>query len=181
MKKRDTKKIIQSIIGLAVVLAVMICAFVFKKQIEQYAMTGYIGVLIACFAATATILLPAPGILVVIQYAQFLNPIIVVVLGAIGTSLGEMIGYLLGYSGNQIANVDTDKKFFIWLKKKPLLAVFLFSLIPLPVFDIVGVCAGMSKVHPVKFWIACFFGKLIKIAGYVVIVKYAENIISAVL
>ena len=181
MKKKDTKSLIQSIIGLAVVLIVMLAAFIFKEQIEKYAMTGYIGVLVACFAATATILLPAPGILVVIQYAQFLNPIVVVILGAIGTSLGEMIGYLLGFSGNQIVNINTEKKFFVWLKNKPLLAVFLFSLIPLPVFDIVGVCAGISKVHPVKFWIACFIGKLIKITGYVVIVKYAENIISAFL
>ena len=181
MKNKEPKKLILSVIGLAVVLIVMVCAFVFKQQIEQYAMTGYIGVLIACFAATATILLPAPGILVVIQYAQFLNPIIVVSLGAIGKSLGEMIGYLLGYSGNQIANINTEKKFFIWLNKKPLVAVFLFSLIPLPIFDVIGVCAGISKIHPVKFWIACFLGKLIKIAGYVVIVKYAENIISAIL
>lgn len=177
-EKREPKKIIQSILSLVFVLIVIVCAFVFKEQIEKYAATGYLGVFFACFAATATILLPAPGILVVIQYAQFLNPIFVILLGSLGTALGELIGYILGRNGNELAKINTEKKFFSWLTRKPILAVFLFSLIPLPIFDIVGICAGMAKVSPIKFSIACFLGKLLKMSGYVLLFKYAKEIIS---
>lgn len=178
MKKSEPRKVVQSILSLFVVLAVIICAFVFKEQIEKYAATGYLGVFLACFAATATIFLPAPGILVVIQYAQFLNPILVILLGSLGTALGELIGYILGRNGNELAKINTEKKFFSWLTRKPILAVFLFSIIPLPVFDIVGICAGMAKVNPLKFGIACFLGKLLKMTGYVLLVNYAKEIIS---
>lgn len=178
MKKKDPKKVIQSIIGLAFVLIVIISAFIFRDQIENYAATGYLGVFLACFAATATILLPAPGILVVIQYAQFLNPVIVILLGSVGTALGEMIGYFLGRTGNEIANINTEKKFFMWLMKKPVLSVFLFSLIPLPIFDVVGICAGMTKMNPLKFFVACFLGKLLKMTGYVLLVNYAKELVS---
>ena len=178
MKKNEPKKIVQSICSLFVVIAVIVCAFVFKKQIERYAATGYLGVFIACFASTATILLPAPGIFVVIQYAQFLNPILVILLGALGTALGELIGYSLGRTGNKLAKINTEKKFFSWITRKPIFAVFLFSLIPLPVFDIVGICAGVVKVNPIKFTAACFCGKLLKMAGYVLLVNYAKEILA---
>lgn len=178
MKKNEPKKIVQSILCLLIVLAVIICAFIFKEQIEAYAATGYLGVFVACFAATATILLPAPGILVVIQYAQFLNPILVILLGSLGTALGELIGYLLGLNGNELVKINTEKKFFSWLTRKPIFAVFVFSLIPLPIFDIVGICAGMAKVNPLKFTAACFGGKLIKMIGYVLLVDYAKEIIA---
>lgn len=178
MKKNEPEKIVQSILSLFVVLAVIVCAFMFKEQIETYAATGYFGVLLACFAATSTILLPAPGILVVIQYAHFLNPILVVLLGSLGTALGELTGYLLGRNGNDLIKIDTERKFFYWVTQKPMLIVFLFSLIPLPVFDIVGVCAGMIKVNPLKFTIACFLGKLFKLTGYVLFIDYAKEIIA---
>lgn len=176
MKKQKIRKTIESVICIVIVLSVIICAFLFKKQIEKYAATGYLGVFIACFAATATILLPAPGIFVVLQYAQFLNPLIVIFLGALATALGEMIGYLLGRSGNELVNIDTGKRFFEWVVQKPFLATFLFSMIPLPVFDIIGICAGMAKANPFKFYIACFWGKLFKMAGYILLLKYAKDI-----
>lgn len=180
MKDQNAKKLIVSIVCLVVVLSVIACAFGFRKQIETYAATGYFGVFIACFAATATILLPAPGILVVIQYAQFLSSPLVILVGSLGTALGEMLGYLLGRSGNELANIDTEKRFFQWVSKRPLLAVFVFSLIPLPVFDVVGICAGMTKVNPLKFYAACFCGKLIKLTFYVIAMKYAKEMLAII-
>ena len=181
MSRKSIREILQGALGFAVVVAVIICAFVFRDQIEKYAMTGYIGVLVACFASTATILLPAPGILVVVQYARILNPALVVLLGALGTALGEMTGYFLGYSGSKIVSLDTESRLLLLLKKRPMLSVLLFSVIPLPIFDVVGVCAGITRVHPLKFLVACFFGKLLKIAAYTVLVGYAESIITAIL
>ena len=163
----QNKKKILCIIGILFVVFVILMAFFYRKKIEQYAMTGYFGVFVACFVATSTILLPAPGIFVVIQYAQILNPVYVVILGGLGTSLGEMIGYMLGRLGKEVVDINPDNIVFRWFNKKPLLTVFLFSLIPFPVFDIVGITAGMNKTNPVLFWISCFLGKTIKMGIYV--------------
>lgn len=161
------KKKIYSLFGFCVVIVVILAAFCFRKQIEQFAAGGYAGVFVACFASTATILLPAPGILVVLQYAQFLNPILVICIGGLGTSLGEMLGYLLGRTGKEIVNLNTDNKALNLFKKYPYITVLVFSVIPLPFFDVVGVASGMTKLNVLKFWSICFIGKVIKMAVYV--------------
>lgn len=173
--KKNTQKI-WGLAGLLIVLSVMTAAFIFRSQIEEFAMTGYMGVLIACFATTSTILLPAPGILVVIQYARFLNPLYVVLLGGLGTSLGEMTGYLIGRSGGDIIDFNEDNKILKWFSKRTYLTVFVFSIIPLPVFDIVGIAAGVNKVNPVLFWCCCFCGKVIKMGAYTALFTYVEGL-----
>lgn len=176
MRKDEIVKKLIGVLGLLVVLIAIGGAFVFRSRIEKFAMTGYLGVLIACFAATSTILLPAPGIFVVIQYAQFLNPALVILLGGIGTSLGEMIGYLLGRSGQEIVDFNADNKVFKWFRKKTYLTVFVFSLIPLPLFDVVGIAAGVNKVNPILFLIMCFSGKVLKMVAYVALYSYAKDL-----
>lgn len=172
-------KTILSIINLIIVVSVIVVAFVFRKQIEEFSATGYLGVFVACFAATSTILLPAPGIFVVLQYAQILSPVLVVIIGGIGTAAGEMIGYLFGRSGNDIVHIDTNKKVFNAFSKHPLLFVFIFSIIPLPIFDFVGVCSGMTRVNPIKFFLACLLGKTIKMSLFVLLYNHAKSIIAS--
>lgn len=173
---KQQKKVIISIICLCVVLIVIIASFVYKYEIEKYSTTGYFGMFIACIASTSTILLPAPGIFVVIQYAQLLNPFIVILLGGLGTSIGEIFGYILGMTGKEITNVKTDNKLFVFFNKHNNLAVFMFSLLPLPIFDIIGICAGMTKMNPIKFWVLCFFGKTLKMTAYVMLFFYTKDL-----
>lgn len=174
------KKIIISILCLCIVLVVIVMSFVYKEEIEQYSTSGYLGMFIACIASTSTILLPAPGILVVIQYAQLLNPFVVIVLGGLGTSIGEMFGYALGRTGKEIIKVKTDNKFFCFFNKHNNLAIFTFSLLPLPIFDIIGICAGMTQMHPIRFWVLCFLGKTLKMTAYVMLFFYAKDYIMTI-
>ena len=181
MEQNRKRQIMQSVCGLTIVALVMAAAFLYKEKIENLAATGYLGVFIACFAATSTILLPAPGILVVIQYAQILNPLLVVFIGGIGTALGEMGGYVLGRIGNAIVQVDTTGKIFLLFRKHPKAMVFLFSLIPFPVFDVVGIGAGMTKMNPISFWLSCLLGKTIKMEIYVLLFSYAVDYLHTIL
>lgn len=178
MKHLSSKNLVQSIICLVLVALVMVAAFIFKDEIEEYAATGYLGVLVACFASTATILLPAPGIFVVIQYAQILNPVYVVLIGGLGTSLGELLGYLLGKECTEIMTINTEKKIFNLVREHPLLMVFLFSFAPLPFFDVIGICAGMVKLNPLKFWLACLFGKILKMTAFVLLFGVLKDFIN---
>lgn len=177
MKDKKILKKIINILGIIFVFIVIVVAFLYKQQIEKYAMGGYIGVLVSCFASTASILLPAPGIFVVIQYAQFLNSTLVVLLGGIGTASGELIGYLLGRTGKNVIDFHTDNKVLRVFKKHPYIAIFVFSVLPLPLFDVIGIASGMAKVNVLKFWIVCVLGKIIKMAIYVLMFEYVKDFI----
>ncbi len=166
-KRQKALKTAQSALGIIIVFAVIAAAFLFREQIENYAVTGYFGVFVASFASTATILLPAPGIVVVVQYAAILNPVFVVILGGVGTALGDMLGYYLGKNGTELTNFKADGKLFNWFKKIPYKLVFLFSFIPMPIFDIVGIFSGAAKLKPLKFFVFCVCGKLLKMTFYV--------------
>ena len=144
-------------------------------------MVSYLGVFVACVASTATILLPAPGILVVIRYAQIFNPVLVILLGGIGTAIGELIGYVFGWSGNEMLRIDSKGKIFSWFSSHPNLMVFLFSVIPLPVFDIVGISAGATKMNPFRFLGLCIVGKTIKMAVFVLLAKYILDLFPSLL
>ncbi len=166
-KNRNHVQYIISILCLIIVITVIILSFVYRNEIESFATISYMGVFVACFASTATILLPAPGILVVLRYAQVFNPVVIVLLGGIGTAVGEMVGFLLGWSGNELMKINKEWGLFSWFTKHPNIMVFLFSMIPFPVFDIVGITAGATKMNPLKFLGLCAIGKTIKMAAFV--------------
>lgn len=178
MHKNKALRTIFNVFAIAIVIGVILVAFLFKDFIEKYALTGYFGVFVACFISTATILLPAPSIFIVIQYAQFLNPVLVLLIGGLGTSLGELLGYVLGRSSNNLLNINTEKRLFRWFKKKPELMVFVFALIPAPVFDVVGIMAGMIKMNPIRFWIPCFLGKALKFGFYFLVANHLQDLLN---
>ena len=43
--------------------------------------------------------LPSSSLLVVLEYSYVLNPLSVIIVGAIGASLGELTGYMVGVEG----------------------------------------------------------------------------------
>lgn len=47
--------------------------------------------------------------------------------------------------------------------------------IPFPVFDVVGIGAGMTKMSPISFWLSCLLGKIIKMGIFVLLFSYAAD------
>ena len=79
-----------------------------------------------------------------------------------GGSLGVLSGYVLGRSGRGFTrNHRFLAKSEEWMKKRGLITVFLFSLLPFLPFDIVGIIAGALRFPIWKFLLACFIGKSI--------------------
>ena len=44
--------------------------------------------------------------------------------------------------------------------------VFVLAVLPIPLFDIVGIYSGGTKMNLIKFSVACFVGKFIKTLVY---------------
>ena len=162
MKWHMKSKKLYSIIGIVFVAIVTILAFVFNDFVESYKSLGYIGMFLACFVSNATIMIPASSSFVVAEFSLIYSPIVVGIICGLGVALGEMTGYLAGYSSKQLLNIDTDKKLFVLFSKKPVVTTFLFSLIPWPLFDLVGIMAGLIKMKWYAFFLSCFLGKFLK-------------------
>lgn len=150
-----------------VILAFGMLAWIASGIIKKFEHVSMLGVFIACLLANASILLPSSSILLVVEYAMIINPIGVIFCGALGSSLGEMTGYYAGRYGCELIPSKLHKWIANKMKRHKYIIVFLFSVIPLPFFDFVGIIGGIVRLNPAKFYFACFLGKLIKLSSYV--------------
>jgi uncharacterized membrane protein YdjX (TVP38/TMEM64 family) len=95
-----------------------------------------------------------------------LNPLAVGIVAGIGQTLGEITGYLAGYSGQGLVNRSkTYERVEGWMKRNELmgeLVVFVLALIPNPLFDAAGMAAGALHFPAWKYLLAAGFGKVIK-------------------
>ena len=156
-----------SLLILILVLTITITLFLFFQQnpenIKEFERYGYLGAFLISLVSTATVILPAPGILLVIALGATLNSVLLGLISAVGGSIGELTGYMLGYSGRGFAR--SNNKLLVraegWMHKRGFLTVFLFSLIPFLPFDVVGVVSGALRFPIWKFLLACFLGKTI--------------------
>jgi len=125
---------------------------------------GYASIFFLSFIAAALIFLPVSALAsVCVAVAVDLNPFIVAVVAASAESIGELTGYMAGMGGKSFFE---RKRFYLRFKNFFLryagLTLVLFSIIPNPLFDIIGVAAG-SILYPVKrFLLLVFIGKTIK-------------------
>ena len=125
----------------------------------------------------ATIILPGAVLLILSQIGIVLypvtgpaGPIIVGLVGGTGAAIGEITGYLAGYSGRGVAERSRIYKRLVgWVKRWGALAILVFSVVPL-VFDLVGIAAGVLRFPFWKFLIACWLGRTLL---YVIIILVA--------
>lgn len=126
---------------------------------------GYVGIFIVMFITSATVILPVPGMAITTLAGAFANPLIIGIVGGAGSALGELVGYYFGYGGGEVLNSKkyTEMKEKLRTSKAIFPIIFLFSLIPNPLFDLAGIASGALKYPVWKFLIACLLGKIIKI------------------
>ncbi len=152
----------------------------FQIRFHSLRSFGLIGVFFINFFGSATIFLPAPGLLSVGISATQSNPFLVALIGAIGASLGESTTFLFGYTSNKFFNLEKHK----WLKKFKKnvfdkygeIVILAFAFIPNPLFDGIGMIAGVSKYPVKKFILLTFIGRLCR---YIVIAYLSSYIIAS--
>jgi membrane protein YqaA with SNARE-associated domain len=153
----------RSILGLVVVLLISASVFVIGNRAQQFARYGYPGIFVISLLASATIVLPAPSLAVVSVMGSVLNPLWVGLSAGAGEALGEMTGYLAGYSGRAvIENRAHYDRMVWWTRKYGLWVILVLSIIPNPFFDLAGIAAGALKIPLVRFVVVCWIGKSIK-------------------
>lgn len=162
---KERRLTLARIMALFVVIALSVFVFSIRDQAEELAVYGYPGIFVLSFLAYATVLLPAPGVAVVFTMGSIFNPLGVALAAGTGAALGELSGYLAGFSGQAVVErADMYERLTRWMEKNGSLTVFILAAIPNPFFDLAGVAAGSLKMHVVRFFIFCWMGEVVKMA-----------------
>jgi len=151
------------ILALLLVIAITLYIYSIGNRVEEFAVYGYPGIFLVAMMANATVFLPAPGVAVVFAMGSVFNPLGVALAAGTGGAIGELSGYLAGFSGQAvIENTNVYDRIQPWVVKYGGWAILVLSAIPNPLFDIAGVAAGIAKMPVRQFLLACWIGQLIK-------------------
>lgn len=155
------------ILFIVLILVFSVFIYLFRNKLGQVSNLNYLTLFFLCFVANSTVFLPAPTLMLAASYALLLNPLYVSFIAALGATLGEYIGYVFG-----VVSKNVTPKLFNLLEKiknkihNQAFLVFILALLPLPLFDFVGIYSGSTKMNILKFFIACYLGKLLKLLVY---------------
>jgi membrane protein DedA with SNARE-associated domain len=155
--------IVVRILSLIFVVAISIYIFSIRDKAQELAIFGYPGIFLLSFLAYATIFLPAPGVAIVFTMGAVFNPLLVALVAGAGAALGELTGYLAGFSSQPaVEKINIYQRMVDWLKKYGPLAILALSIIPNPFFDLTGAAAGALKMPVKKFLLWTWIGETIK-------------------
>ncbi len=139
------------------------------RELEQY---GYAAVFLVGLISNATLILPVPGLAVSSVLGGVFNPWLVGLVGGVGQALGELTGYMAGYSGQTwVDDYAIYNRLTQWMQRYGALTIFFLAFIPNPLFDVGGMIAGALRLPLWKFLASCIAGKVAKniifaLAGY---------------
>jgi uncharacterized membrane protein YdjX (TVP38/TMEM64 family) len=168
--KPDRRQSLLRVLALTVVIVLLVVLFAFRDQVKKLENYGYVGIFLLSIAANATIIIPLPGVALTTAMGAIFNPVGVAVAAGLGASLGELSGYLAGFSGQAVVERSGNyERLTNWMKAHPnwtYLVILVMAFIPNPLFDLAGMAAGALKLPIWKFLLACAIGKILKMLGF---------------
>ena len=147
-------------------IAISLYTFSIRDQAAELAKYGYPGIFLLSILANATVLLPAPGILFVFAMGAIFNPFWVAITAGLGAAMGELAGYLAGFSGQGV--VENNQRYIrlrSWMEQNDKwtdVVILVLAFIPNPFFDLAGLAAGTLKVPVWRFLFFSAIGKIFK-------------------
>jgi membrane protein DedA with SNARE-associated domain len=179
-RKTTTLTNLLRILALLAVVAITIFIFSIRDRVEQFAEFGYPGIFLIALLANATVLLPAPGVAVIYAMGAIFNPFGVGLAAGTGGALGEISGYLAGFSGQAvIERMEVYDRIKPWVDKYGGWAILVLSAIPNPFFDVAGIAAGIAKMPLPTFLLFTWIGQLIKMTVFAVAGKYSIQLFTS--
>ena len=167
------------ILALFGVVALTVYISSLRDRVEQFASFGYPGIFLIALLANATILLPAPGVAIIYGMGAIFNPLGVGLAAGTGGAIGELSGYLAGFSGQAVVErTDVYNRVKPWIDKYGGWAILVLSAIPNPFFDIAGIAAGIAKMPVHVFLLFTWIGQLIKMTLFALAGHYSITLIT---
>jgi membrane protein YqaA with SNARE-associated domain len=145
------------------VVAISVAMFAFKDQVKLMGHWGYVGLFLVAFFASAAMFAPVPGLIVLAASAKVMDPLASGLVFAVGASLGELSGYLVGMTGRGV--VEKSKwhiRMEYYMKKYGGITIAVLGFIPNILIDVAGMVAGALKMPWYHFLFWVFVGKVPK-------------------
>ena len=150
------------LLGVGLVVAAWLLGSRFS-DLSELSNVGYPGVFFLSFLGSAAMVLPVPGLISLCAVSVLLNPLALGLLAATGETLGEISGYAVGFGGGGL--VDRSRIYIRirwWMRKRGWVVILLVSIIPNPLFHLVGIAAGAIRYPMARFLGIVLVGKVIK-------------------
>ncbi len=162
------------LIALVVVIAITAYIISIRSHVEEFKQYGYLGVFFVALLANATVFIPAPGVAIIYAMGAVFNPLYVGLAAGTGGAIGELSGFLAGFSGQAIVEkTHIYDRIRPWVDKYGGWAILVLSAIPNPFFDVAGVIAGIAKMKMRTFLLSVWLGQLIKMTLFAYAGKYS--------
>lgn len=127
---------------------------------------GYVPVFVIPLVGSASIVLPLPGAAVIFLGGALLSPLLVGLVAGAGEAIGELTGYAAGFGASAVVERGRYyRRIESWMRRNGSLALFIFSVIPNPLFDLAGMAAGAVRFPVWRFLLVVLAGKVIKDTG----------------
>ncbi|GAP18402.1 TVP38/TMEM64 family protein [Levilinea saccharolytica] len=159
----DTRQKIIRILIFVLVVGLTIYLVLIRDRIADLEGYGYPGIFLFSLLANASLVIPLPGVILTSAMGAVFDPFWVAMAAGSGAALGEISGYLAGFSGRGLASrAGWYPRVEGWMRRYGIWAVLLLSFVPNPAFDIAGIVAGAMRMPLWKFLLFCWIGKILK-------------------
>lgn len=162
--KRDWQDLALRVLALGLVVGLSVAVYANREVIARLSTLGYLGVFLVTLLSSATVILPAPSLVLPFTMGAVLSPWLVALAAGLGAALGELTGYLAGYTGSAvIENWEAYYRLHAWMQRRSAaLVIFVLAFLPVSLFDLAGIVAGALRMPWWRFLFWCFLGKLLK-------------------
>lgn len=155
------------LLALLAVIAVTVLLFSLRDRAAELAGYGYPGIFLLSLITNATLVLPMPGVAITFAAGAVFNPLAVGLAAGAGATLGELTGYVAGFSGQGVLERTplydrlerATERYGSW-------AIFVLALVPNPAFDLAGAAAGALRMPLGQFLFWAFLGKWLKMSAF---------------
>ena len=165
LTQRLSKRTLNTIrvIVLLLVIALTVLLVINRERIQTLQGLGCPGIFLFSILANATILVPVPGVVFTSAMGAVFHPFWVSIAAGAGAALGELSGYMAGFSGQAVVeNAASYERVVRWMRKYGDVTILFLAFIPNPLFDLAGMLAGVLKMPVWKFLFYCVIGKILK-------------------
>ena len=162
---RSTENLLR--LGLLLLVVAIIGGVLWGRSYIPTEAMGYGGVALSSLIASGGMIVPVPALAVVCATSAYLNPLFISLIAGTAETIGELTGYILGYTGRSLV---TRRKMYqrleSWMHRQGWLVLLVLSLVPNPLFDLAGITAGALRYPLWGFLAVVLVGKLIKFLAF---------------
>ena len=163
---RNKKEILRWLAGVASVAVVIIPIF-FYRSLASIKDVGYVGYFVANYFGYGFYILPF--------LITKLNPIVLILIGAFGSTVDEFFAWYFGQTTEKFENKSKSHEIVEkYITKHGLSAIFIMAVLPLPgyLYTIAGYVGGHYGIAYKYYFLAGLGGRLIRNVIYTIGVLY---------